>query len=57
VSDFAKNLVLAVVAAVGPAVGQAMVDAANHKRAEAKASRERWEALIAEARAQRVKAP
>lgn len=54
-SDFAKNLALALVAAVGPSVGQAMVDAANHKRAEAKASRERWEALMTEARAQRVK--
>lgn len=54
-SDFAKNLALAIVAPLASSLGQMAVDAANHKRAEAKASRERWEALMQQAKEDRVK--
>ena len=54
-SDFAKNLVLAIVAPLAASAGQMAVDAANHRREQAKASRERWESLIAQAKEDRVK--
>lgn len=40
---------------VASSLGQMAVDTANHKRAEAKASRERWEALMQQAKEDRVK--
>ena len=54
-SDFVKSLALAIAAPVAGALGEMAVDAANHRRAEAKASRERWEALLTQAKEERVK--
>ena len=49
-SDFVKSLILAVAVPVATAIGEMAVDEANHRRAQTKASRARWEALMEQER-------
>ena len=53
-SDFVKQVVLAIAAPLAGAVGEMAMDEVNARRAERMRSRDRWEALIAQARAERV---